>query len=117
MGAGEFVLAHTVEEITLGACLAGQVYGKSSIGRLGLEVENAGYIDPGFSGQITLELKNTTNYTIRLTVGMPIAQMAVHRLSSPAVRPYGHPSRSSRYMGQMGATPSRYALGREVKHG
>jgi deoxycytidine triphosphate deaminase len=43
--------------------------------------------------------------------------MAVYRLSSPAVRPYGHPSRSSRYMGQMGATPSRYALGREVKHG
>jgi dCTP deaminase len=118
---GAFVLAHTIETVGFGPCLAGQVYGKSSIGRIGLEVENAGYIDPGFIGQITLELKNTTAYVIRLTVGMPIAQMAVHRLSSPAVRSYGHPDRSSRYMGQMGATPSRYALGRtpavsEVEH-
>lgn len=108
----QFVLAHTLESIHLGDCLAAQVYGKSSIGRVGLEVENAGYIDPGFHGQITLELKNTTGYTIRLTCGMPIAQMAVHRLSSPAVRPYGHPARASRYQGQTGATPSRYGLGR-----
>ncbi len=109
---GQFVLAHTHEGVRFGSCLAGQVYGKSSIGRLGLEVENAGYIDPGFEGQITLELKNCTEFRIRLTVGMPIAQMAVERLTSPAQRPYGHPDRESRYQGQVGATPSRYGLGR-----
>jgi dCTP deaminase len=109
---GAFVLAHTLEIVAIGACLAGQIYGKSSIGRTGLEVENAGYMDPGFLGQVTLELKNTTEFVIRLTVGMPIAQVAMERLSSPATRPYGHPSRGSRYAGQMGATPSRYAENR-----
>jgi dCTP deaminase len=109
---GSFVLAHTLETIGIGDCIAAQVYGKSSIGRLGLEVENAGYIDPGFIGQITLELKNTTHYPIRLTVGMPIAQMAVQRLTSPAQRPYGV-GRNSRYVGQTGATESRYGLGRD----
>lgn len=110
---GQFILAHTHEWVTVGACLAMQVYGKSSIGRLGLEVENAGYVDPGFSGQITLELKNSTQYTIRLTYGMPICQIVAHRLSSPAYQPYGDNGRYSRYQGQFGATPSRYGLDRE----
>lgn len=109
---GQFILAHTLETVTVGACLAVQVYGKSSIGRLGLEVENAGYVDPGFSGQVTLELKNSTAFPIRLTVGMPICQIVAHRLTSPAALPYGAPERDSRYQGQLGATPSRYGSGR-----
>lgn len=110
---GQFVLGHTKETIRVGSCLAVQVYGKSSIGRLGLEVENAGYVDPGFSGQITLELKNSTAFPIRLTVGMPICQIAVHRLTSPASASYGQPGLGSRYQHQTGATPSRYWQGRE----
>jgi dCTP deaminase len=110
---GQFVLGHTKETIGVGSCLAVQVYGKSSIGRLGLEVENAGYVDPGFIGQITLELKNSTAFPIRLTVGMPICQIAVHRLTSPASAPYGAPGLGSRYQGQLGATPSRYEIGRQ----
>lgn len=108
---GQFILAHTYEEVAVGGCLAVQVYGKSSIGRLGLEVENAGYVDPGFIGQITLELKNSTYFPIRLTVGMPICQIVAHRLTSPARVPYGT-DRASRYQGQLGATPSRYGKNR-----
>lgn len=111
---GQFVLAHTIETIGLGDELSAQIYGKSSIGRVGLRVENAGYIDPGFIGQITLELRNETQWPIVLTVGMPICQIVLHRLTTTPVIAYGAGDLGSRYQGQQGATPSRYGVNRQL---
>jgi dCTP deaminase len=105
---GEFVLASTLEVITLPADLAARLEGKSSLGRLGLLTHStAGFIDPGFSGHVTLELSNVANLPITLWPGMKIGQLCVFRLSSPAERPYGAGATGSRYMGQEGPTPSR----------
>ena len=105
---GEFVLASTLEVITLGNSLAGRVEGKSSLGRLGLLTHStAGFIDPGFSGHITLELSNVANLPIKLWPGMKIGQLCIMRLSSEAEHPYGSAVYGSRYQGQRGPTPSR----------
>jgi dCTP deaminase len=105
---GEFVLASTLEVITLGNELAGRVEGKSSLGRLGLLTHStAGFIDPGFSGHITLELSNVANLPIKLWPGMKIGQLCIFRLSSEAEHPYGTAIYGSRYQGQRGPTPSR----------
>lgn len=105
---GEFVLASTLEVITLGDQLAGRLEGKSSLGRLGLLTHStAGFIDPGFSGHVTLELSNVANLPITLWPGMKIGQLCIFRLSSPAEHPYGSPLYGSRYQGQRGPTPSR----------
>jgi dCTP deaminase len=105
---GEFVLASTLEVITLPADLAARLEGKSSLGRLGLLTHStAGFIDPGFSGHVTLELSNVANLPITLWPGMKIGQLCVFRLSSPAERPYGAGASGSRYQGQRGPTPSR----------
>jgi dCTP deaminase len=108
---GEFVLASTLEVITLGDQLAGRLEGKSSLGRLGLLTHStAGFIDPGFSGHVTLELSNVANLPIRLWPGMKIGQLCIFRLSSPAEHPYGTEVYGSRYQGQRGPTASRSYL-------
>jgi len=108
---GEFVLASTLEVITLGDQLAGRLEGKSSLGRLGLLTHStAGFIDPGFSGHVTLELSNVANLPIRLWPGMKIGQLCIFRLSSPAEHPYGAAVYGSRYQGQRGPTASRSYL-------
>ncbi len=105
---GEFVLASTLETVALGDQLAARLEGKSSLGRLGLLVHStAGWIDPGFTGQVTLELSNVARLPIRLWPGMRIGQLCVFQLTSPAQRPYGSPGLGSRYQGQQGPTPSR----------
>ncbi len=105
---GEFVLGTTIERITLGNSVAGRLEGKSSLGRLGLLVHStAGFIDPGFSGRVTLELSNVNTLPIRLWVGMKIGQLCVMRLSSPAARPYGSAGLGSRYQGQAGPAESQ----------
>ncbi len=105
---GEFLLASTLETVRIPPDLVAQVNGKSSLGRLGLSVHiTAGFIDPGFQGQITLELHNCSNASIRLERRMKICQLVVQRLTSPAERPYGHPTRRSKYQNQTGITPSR----------
>lgn len=105
---GEFVLGSTLEVVTLAGDLAGRLEGKSSLGRLGLLTHStAGFIDPGFSGHITLELSNVANLPIVLWPGMKIGQLCLFRLSSPAERPYGSGATGSRYMDQRGPTPSR----------
>lgn len=105
---GEFALGCTVERVTLGAGLAARLEGKSSLGRLGLVVHStAGFIDPGFSGHVTLELSNAATLPIRLHVGMKVGQLCVMRLSSPADRPYGSAELGSRYQDQAGPTESR----------
>jgi len=107
---GEFVLGSTVEVITLGDDLAARLEGKSSLGRLGLLTHStAGFIDPGFSGHVTLELSNVANLPIKLYPGMKIGQVCVLRLSSPAEHPYGSSVYGSRYQDQRGPTPSRSA--------
>jgi dCTP deaminase len=105
---GEFVLASTYEVFTLPDDIAGRLEGKSSLGRLGLLTHStAGFIDPGFSGHVTLELSNVATLPIKLWPGMKIGQMCLFRLSSPAERPYGAGASGSRYQGQRGPTPSR----------
>ena len=108
---GEFVLGSTYEMVTLPDDLAGRLEGKSSLGRLGLLTHStAGFIDPGFSGHITLELSNVANLPITLWPGMKIGQLCVFRLSSPAEHPYGSERYGSRYQGQRGPTASRSFL-------
>ncbi|GAC1325576.1 MAG: dCTP deaminase [Mycobacteriales bacterium] len=105
---GEFVLGSTFEVITLPDDLAGRLEGKSSLGRLGLLTHStAGFIDPGFTGHVTLELSNVANLPITLWPGMKIGQLCLFRLSSPAEHPYGSAVYGSRYQGQRGPTPSR----------
>jgi dCTP deaminase len=105
---GEFMLAHTLENVRLGPELVARIEGRSTLGRLGLIVHaTAGFVDPGWEGQLTLEMYNASPNTIVLREGMPIAQLAVQRLSSPCVRPYGDPSRKSKYKGQTGAVEAK----------
>ena len=108
---GEFVLGSTLEVITLGDDLAARLEGKSSLGRLGLLTHStAGFIDPGFSGHVTLELSNVANLPIKLYPGMKIGQICVLALTSPAEHPYGSSIYGSRYQDQRGPTPSRSYL-------
>jgi dCTP deaminase len=108
---GEFVLGSTLEVISLGDDLAARLEGKSSLGRLGLLTHStAGFIDPGFSGHVTLELSNVANLPIKLYPGMKIGQICVLPLTSPAEHPYGSAVYGSRYQGQRGPTPSRSSL-------
>ncbi len=105
---GEFVLASTYEVITLPDDIAGRLEGKSSLGRLGLLTHStAGFIDPGFSGHITLELSNVANLPVRLFPGMKIGQLCLIKLTSPAENPYGSALYGSRYQGQRGPTASK----------
>ena len=105
---GEFVLASTYEVITLPDDIAGRLEGKSSLGRLGLLTHStAGFIDPGFSGHITLELSNVANLPVKLYPGMKIGQLCLIKLTSSSEHPYGSAIYSSRYQGQRGPTPSR----------
>ncbi|HVW79592.1 MAG TPA: dCTP deaminase [Mycobacteriales bacterium] len=108
---GEFVLGSTYEVISLADDIAARLEGKSSLGRLGLLTHStAGFIDPGFSGHVTLELSNVATLPIKLWPGMKIGQVCVFRLTSPAEHPYGSAIYGSRYQGQRGPTPSRSSI-------
>ena len=108
---GEFALASTYEQVTLGTGVAARLEGKSSLGRLGLLTHStAGFIDPGFSGHVTLELSNMATLPIMLWPGMKIGQLCFFRPRSPAQHPYGSAKYGSRYQGQRGPTPSRSHL-------
>lgn len=105
---GEFVLGSTFEVVSLPDDLAARVEGKSSLGRLGLLTHaTAGFVDPGFSGHVTLELANVATLPIKLYPGMKIGQLCFFRLTSPAEHPYGSAKYGSRYQGQRGPTPSK----------
>jgi dCTP deaminase len=108
---GEFVLGSTYEQTTLPDDIAARLEGKSSLGRLGLLTHStAGFVDPGFSGHVTLELSNVATLPIKLWPGMKIGQLCFIRLTSPAEKPYGSSEYSSRYQGQRGPTASRSHL-------
>ena len=105
---GEFVLGSTFEQVTLPDDIAARLEGKSSLGRLGLLTHStAGFIDPGFSGHVTLELSNVATLPIKLWPGSKIGQLCFFRLSSSAEYGYGSATHQSRYQGQRGPTASR----------
>lgn len=108
---GEFVLGSTYETVTLPEDIAARLEGKSSLGRLGLLTHStAGFIDPGFSGHVTLELSNVATLPIKLWPGSRIGQLCFFRLTSPAEHPYGSGEYGNRYQGQRGPTASRSYL-------
>jgi len=106
---GEFVLGQTLEWVELPNDLVARLEGRSSLGRLGLLIHStAGYVDPGWKGNLTLELSNVANLPIALYAGMRIGQISFFRMSSPVERPYGSPELRSRYQGQSEPTASAY---------
>ena len=107
---GEFILAATMEYFAFPNDISGIVKGRSSIGRIGLSVQNAGFIDPGFNGTITLELKNDSTVPIRLPKGYPIGQV-IFLETMLVSRPY-----SGKYNGQVEATGSKLHEDHHEKH-
>jgi dCTP deaminase len=107
---GEFALGSTIERVSIPTDLVARVDGRSSVGRLAIVVHaTAGFIDPGFEGQITLELSNLGRIPVRLYPGMRIAQISLQQLSSRAESPYGV-ARGSHYHNQTGPQASRLRL-------
>jgi dCTP deaminase len=105
---GEFVLGSSYETVTLPDDIAARVEGKSSLGRLGLLTHaTAGFVDPGFTGHVTLELSNVATLPIVLHPGMKIGQLCFFQLSSASEHPYGSQVKGSHYQGQRGPTASR----------
>ncbi len=108
---GEFVLGSTYERVTLPDDVAARLEGKSSLGRLGLLTHStAGFIDPGFSGHVTLELSNMATLPIKLWPGSKIGQLCFFKLTSPTEHPYGSGPYGNRYQDQRGPTASRSHL-------
>lgn len=102
---GQFVLATTKEYISLPDDLTAFVEGRSSLGRMGLFIQNAGWVDPGFSGEITLELFNANRCAIELQAGRRIGQLVFAQMDQAALHPY-----RGKYQGQRGATGSMVYL-------
>src|SRR3954468_14735179 len=106
---GEFVLGQTLEKVTLPNDLVARLEGKSALGRLGLLIHStAGFVDSGFSGNLTLELSNVANLPITIYHGMPIGQISFMRMDGRVESPYG--SRGNKYQGQTEPTASRFYL-------
>lgn len=107
---GQFVLATTVEYFELPNDLTAFVEGRSSLGRMGLFIQNAGWVDPGFKGEITLELYNANRCAIELKAGRRVGQLVFAKMDAPALNPY-----NGKYQGQTGATASRVFLDNDIK--
>ena len=107
---GQFVLATTMEYISLPDDLTAFVEGRSSLGRMGLFIQNAGWVDPGFKGEITLELFNANRCAIELQAGRRVGQLVFAKMDCPANEPY-----NGKYQGQKGATGSRIFADKELK--
>lgn len=105
---GDFVLGHTLESIRIPDDMVAQVEGRSSLARLGIAVHiTAGFIDPGFEGQITLEIKNNNSIPIVLETGSRVCQLILHRMTNPSEVPYNRKP-GSHYNGSVGVVPSRF---------
>ena len=107
---GQFVLATTVEYFELPDDLTAFVEGRSSLGRMGLFIQNAGWVDPGFKGEITLELYNANRCAIELKAGRRVGQLVFAKTDLPALNPY-----RGKYQGQMGATASRVYMDKDIR--
>ena len=106
----QFVLATTMEYFELPDDLTAFVEGRSSLGRMGLFIQNAGWVDPGFKGEITLELYNANRCAIELKVGRRVGHLVFAKMDQTAIHPY-----RGKYQGQRGATGSKVFLDSEVK--
>ena len=106
----QFVLATTMEYFDLPDDLTAFVEGRSSLGRMGLFIQNAGWVDPGFKGEITLELYNANRCAIELKAGRRVGQLVFAKMDATALNPY-----NGKYQGQKGATGSRVFMDKEVK--
>ena len=105
---GEFVLGTTFEKVSLSNKVVARLEGKSSLGRIGLLIHStAGFVDPGFSGYLTLELSNVANLPIMIYPEMKIGQISFYYLNSPSEATYCSEAYGSKYQGQEGPTPSR----------
>jgi dCTP deaminase len=105
----EFVLGQTLEWVELPDDLVARLEGRSSLGRLGLLIHStAGYVDPGWKGNLTLELSNVANLPIALYRGMSIGQISFFQMSSAVERPYGSRELGSKYQGQSSPTASQF---------
>ncbi|HSO25199.1 MAG TPA: dCTP deaminase [Methanobacteriaceae archaeon] len=114
---GEFALATTFERVKLPDNLVARVEGRSSMGRLGITMHvTAGYIDPGFCGKITLEISNIGKMPVALYPGQRVCQIVFETMTSPSEKPYGHPDRDSKYMGQTRPESSRIKHDYEIKN-
>lgn len=109
---GQFVLATTMEYVSLPDHITAFVEGRSSLGRMGLFIQNAGWVDPGFEGEITLELFNANRCAIELCSGRRIGQLVFARMDQAAIHPY-----NGKYQKQKGATGSRVFLDQELSTG
>ncbi|MCL2772299.1 MAG: dCTP deaminase [Oscillospiraceae bacterium] len=105
----QFVLATTIEYFRLPDNLTAFVEGRSSLGRLGLFIQNAGWVDPGFEGEITLELFNASDHAIELCAGRRVGQLVFAQMDCKAEKPY-----RGKYQGQRTAMGSRIQLDYEV---
>ena len=106
----QFVLATTMEYFDLPDDLTAFVEGRSSLGRMGLFIQNAGWVDPGFKGEITLELYNANRCAIELKAGRRVGQLVFAKMDETALNPY-----NGKYQGQRGATGSRVFMDKEIK--
>ena len=112
----EFALATTLEYVKVPDDLVARVEGRSSMDRLGVTMHvTAGFIDPGFEGNITLEISNIGAMPVALYPGQRVCQIVFETMTSPAELPYGHPDRNSKYMGQTRPESSRVKLDYELK--
>jgi len=107
---GQFVLATTMEYFALPDDLTAVVEGRSSLGRMGLFIQNAGWVDPGFCGEITLELYNANRCAIELKAGRRVGQLVFAKMDAHALHPY-----HGKYQGQKGATGSRVYMDPELQ--
>ncbi len=114
---GEFALATTYETVKLPGDLVARVEGRSSMGRLGITMHvTAGYIDPGFQGKITLEISNIGKMPVALYTGQRVCQIVFETMTSPSEKPYGHPDRDSKYMGQERPITSKIKHDQEIRN-
>ncbi|MBF4468282.1 MAG: dCTP deaminase [Methanobrevibacter arboriphilus] len=112
----EFALATTYETVKIPDNLVARVEGRSSMGRLGITMHvTAGYIDPGFEGKITLEISNIGKMPVALYPGQRACQIVFETMTSSAEKPYGHPERDSKYMGQTRPESSRIKQDYELR--
>lgn len=107
---GQFVLATTMEYFELPDDLTAFVEGRSSLGRMGLFIQNAGWVDPGFKGEITLELFNANRCAIELRAGRRVGQLVFAEMDESAMNPY-----NGKYQGQVGATGSRVYMDKDKR--
>ena len=114
---GQLILGSTLERVSLSDRLVGRLDGKSSLGRLGLLIHStAGFIDPGWSGHLTLELYNAAKLPILLYPGMKVCQVSFLEMTTPAEVPYGSERARSKYQGQQGPGISRYFQDYQEQH-